>query len=243
MVQREKFQEIRHRLGLTPPDVRSGSTVLADDVDDVAAALGVPPAGSIQKTWLAIIEALGGVPEDSDISHPGSGTITDQGFDKVLEALNLLDTDTPEVRAVRATATYPAPQSEAGGRRRVFVEVTRRQGQPLFRKALLDAYGGACCMSQVGDQDSLEAAHIRQYNGPQTNAISNGLLLRADLHTLFDRGLITVDAGYRVIVSDRLANPIYRDLHGRPLHLPQREVDLPDQEALNDHRTWSGLDA
>jgi hypothetical protein len=158
MVLREKFGEIKKGLGLAPPDVRSGSTVLRQDVDEVAAALGVRPAASVQETWNSIIESLGGVPEPTDISHPGSGTITDQGFDKVLAALDALQSaPLGEPDAARASA-QENPSVEDAGRRRVLAEVTRRQGQPLFRSTLLDVYGNVCCISGVTDVEVIEAA-------------------------------------------------------------------------------------
>ncbi len=205
-------------------------------------ALGVEWAGSIQKTWLEIIGALGGVPDpDTDTSDEGSGTITDTGFEKVLYALDaLVDAPLPEGEAAREIST-PTPGSEEAGRRRVLAEVTRRQGQPAFRRALLEAYGGACCVTGVADLSVVETAHIRQYDGPATNIVRNGLPLRADLHTLFDRGLIAIDDEYRVIVSPELNHDGYRGLHGRQISLPPNPVAHPALEALAAHRAWSGL--
>jgi predicted restriction endonuclease len=71
--------------------------------------------------------------------------------------------------------------------------VSKRRGQPEFQRKLLDAYNSKCAMSQCDAIPALEAAHIIPYKGPETNHISNGLLLRADLHTLFDLCHIAVD--------------------------------------------------
>ena len=64
-----------------------------------------------------------------------------------------------------------------------------------FRDALIGAYAGRCAITGCSVLDILEAAHITPYLGPDTNHVTNGLLLRADLHTLFDTCLLyTSDA-------------------------------------------------
>src|SRR5579862_5392280 len=68
-----------------------------------------------------------------------------------------------------------------------------RQGQPRFREALLGAYGGRYAISRCDVAEVLEAAHVLPYRGKQTNHVQNGILLRGDLHTLFDLGLIAVE--------------------------------------------------
>jgi predicted restriction endonuclease len=63
----------------------------------------------------------------------------------------------------------------------------------------------------------LEAAHIFPYRGPQTNHVTNGLLLRADLHVLFDLGLLRIDADSLTVELDPILNGTsYAELSGRP---------------------------
>jgi hypothetical protein len=76
------------------------------------------------------------------------------------------------------------PKGQDDARARVLREVVQRRGQQKFRKALIAAYGGRCAISGCPVTPLLEAAHITPYLGPDTNSITNGLLLRADLHTL-----------------------------------------------------------
>ena len=85
------------------------------------------------------------------------------------------------------------PKDLADGRKKQLAEIIRRQGQPSFRKKLLKAYNAVCAITGTSLPVVLEAAHITPYLGPATNATSNGILLRGDLHTLFDLGLVTVD--------------------------------------------------
>lgn len=67
-----------------------------------------------------------------------------------------------------------------------------RRGQPRFRRLLLDAYLGRCAITGTAIPALLEAAHISRYRGDHTDRVDNGLLLRADIHTLFDLHLLTV---------------------------------------------------
>jgi putative restriction endonuclease len=88
----------------------------------------------------------------------------------------------------------------------------------------------------------LEAAHIVPYNGPETNHPGNGLLLRADLHALFDLGLVAVDAATMcLLVSPKLAGTPYDDYRGKPIAVPDDPASRPSREALEQHRQESRL--
>ncbi|MEV4479081.1 HNH endonuclease [Micromonospora coxensis] len=128
----------------------------------------------------------------------------------------------------------PEPESLPEGRRRRLAEVTARQGQSEFRRKLMVAYGGRCAITGCDTEAALQAAHISPYDGPATNRVTNGLLLRADLHNLFDRGLIWVDGEQRVRVKSHVVH--YAPWHGEPLRPPARDVDRPDPDALALHR-------
>jgi hypothetical protein len=87
-----------------------------------------------------------------------------------------------------------------------------------------------------------QAAHIYPYRGPDTNKVPNGLLLRADWHTLFDCGLVTVDPStMAIVVTCALRGSEYGAFHGRPLGVPRRAVDQPSKEALALHRKLAGI--
>lgn len=93
-----------------------------------------------------------------------------------------------------------------------------RRGQAAFRAALMQAYGGRCAITGCAVTAILEAAHIIPYNGPGTNKLTNGLLLRTDLHTLFDCGLLAIDPRRRnVVISNDLKDSSYSKLAGRRL--------------------------
>ncbi|WP_147434696.1 HNH endonuclease [Micromonospora musae] len=162
----------------------------------------------------------------------------------VVAGPDVLTSSVQTVRAMRALESLslnkelddqqaPEPQNLPEGRRRRLAEVTARQGQADFRRRLIEAYGGCCAISGCDVEAVLQAAHIDPYNGPATNRVTNGLLLRADLHNLFDRGLIWIDGSYRVRVAEGLDH--YSDLDGRRLQLPPSQ-HRPDKEALLRHR-------
>jgi len=113
------------------------------------------------------------------------------------------------------------PENDAGytstgtdERERVLRAIRVRRGQSKFRRSLIDLYQGKCAVSGCELVDLLEAAHISPYLGPEDNHPDNGLLLRADLHTLFDLGLMAIDPhGLRVHFSMSARQAGYDHLH------------------------------
>lgn len=119
------------------------------------------------------------------------------------------------------------------GRAGRMAPVVQRPGQQAFRDTLLTAYG-CCQVTGTTVIETLEAAHIHPDRGPVTNHISNGLLLRADLHCLFDVGLMTVHPTRLIIlVAPELQATPYGQYHGRPLLVGSAR--RPSREALRWH--------
>jgi len=110
--------------------------------------------------------------------------------------------------------------------------VAMREGQGEFRIGLLEAYDRRCAMTGCSVVEILEAAHIKPYRGPETHRTDNGLLLRADIHTLFDKGLLWVDEYWMIQISDRLRGSEYEPLHGRRLRVPAKPEHHPHSEHL-----------
>jgi putative restriction endonuclease len=119
--------------------------------------------------------------------------------------------------------------------------VRPRLGQGTFRVAVTAAYGGACAISGEHSLPVLEAAHIRPYSSHAgTHDVTNGLLLRADIHRLFDRGYVTITPEHRFVVSQRLEQEwengkAYYAMDGKALALPSGVADRPDGAALRWH--------
>lgn len=120
------------------------------------------------------------------------------------------------------------------------VLVRPRLGQRSFRVAVLDSYGRRCAITSERTLPALEAAHIREYSATPEHVISNGILLRADIHKLFDSGYVTVTPEHRFLVSRRIKEEFengrdYYALHGSVIRLPQNPLHRPDESALNWH--------
>lgn len=108
--------------------------------------------------------------------------------------------------------------SNGDERQRVLREIRIRRGQQAFRMTLLDAFHGKCAISGCSVTGVLEAAHIRPYRGPGDNHPSNGLLLRSDLHTLFDLNLLGIEPDGHVIRIHKSARQSpYDAYHGTKL--------------------------
>lgn len=130
------------------------------------------------------------------------------------------------------------PKDIADARKRVTADIVRRRGQPAFRKALMGAYDSACAITGCNLPAVLEAAHIYPYKGGHTNVLSNGILLRADIHTLFDLRLIAIESEKMVIrISPELIGTDYATLDGSSVRLPKQVSDRVSAEALDWH--WS----
>ena len=120
------------------------------------------------------------------------------------------------------------------------VTLAPRVGQGTFRIAVTDAYRRACSVTGEHSLPALAAAHIRPYAEGGPHHVSNGLLLRADLHRLFDKGYVTVDLDLRLVVSPRLKTEFhngrtYYPLHGLTLRVPESEKDRPAPDELRWH--------
>lgn len=103
-----------------------------------------------------------------------------------------------------------------------------RRGQSRFRANLIGAYSGKCAVTGSRIEELLEAAHIIPHAEGADYRVSNGLLLRADIHTLYDLHLLSVDERYRVHLSKRLMLTDYRTHHGSELRaLPATSAQQP----------------
>lgn len=128
------------------------------------------------------------------------------------------------------------PKNIPDGRRRIIAAVIRRLGQQAFRRKLVSAYAGQCAITRCKTLWVLEAAHISPYRGLKTNTVANGLLLRADVHTLFDLALISVEPKKLVVKASRLLKGSqYEALDGRGLRLPVKASLHPSVAALEYH--------
>jgi putative restriction endonuclease len=133
--------------------------------------------------------------------------------------------------SIRAVAERPVEVEGA-----MFGEAQRgrvRLGQGAFRVMVTDAYDRRCAISGEKALPVLQAAHIQPVTEGGLHRLDNGLLLRSDVHTLFDRGYITVTPEHRIeVAAQRLKDDFdngepYVPFHGTPIHLPRSEAERP----------------
>lgn len=119
-----------------------------------------------------------------------------------------------------------------------------RPGQKIFRATILAAYRGACAITNEHSVPVLDAAHIRPYAEEGPDRVTNGMLIRTDLHRLFDEGYVTVTPEYQFEVgralkdeydNGRVYYALRDELHGTRIRLPDRTEHWPERSALEWH--------
>jgi putative restriction endonuclease len=119
--------------------------------------------------------------------------------------------------------------------------IKSRLGQGAFRILVIGAYKRKCAISGEKALPVLQAAHIRPFNEQGPNSVNNGLLLRSDLHILFDRGYITVSPEYKIEVSRRIKEEFnngkhYYAFHGKEFNaLPKIIEERPSLDYIRWH--------
>jgi putative restriction endonuclease len=115
-----------------------------------------------------------------------------------------------------------------------------RLGQGAFRLMVMDAYGRRCAITGEKTLPALDAAHIRPFSELQSHEVQNGILMRSDIHRLFDQGYVTVTPDLRFRVSPQIRDQfhngvIYYDLHDRAVQVPDAAEQRADNSALEWH--------
>jgi putative restriction endonuclease len=222
---------------------KNGTSSLADFIRLVSRRRRTPPnVGEIPRVGCIMLTQPFFFGKDERVSGiPGWHPNTQPG--------RYYDTDEPEGRRLHEqvmmslrgipTAVFEEPvEPEARyGRRRL------RDGPAIFRSRVTDAYGRRCAVTRERVLPVLEAAHIKPYALAGPNVVQNGLLLRADIHKLFDDGYATVrgePGGYRFAVSRKIKAEFdngqqYLDLDTRPLARPQSSIEYPSPEFIAWH--------
>ena len=112
--------------------------------------------------------------------------------------------------------------------------IRKRRGAPRFRRGLLRLYGQRCAITGEGPVDVLEAAPIEPHAVRGRNSADNGLLLRADIHTLFDLGLLKVEPkSMSVQIHPKLRSTYYETLHSTKLR-PRADGSTPNLAYLQE---------
>lgn len=125
------------------------------------------------------------------------------------------------------------PSSTKDERDKVLKTIVQRRGQKKFRNELLRIYNNTCVVTECNIPDVLEACHITPYLGEKSNHPSNGLLLRADIHTLWDLGMIAINPlDMKVNIKHSILGSAYDKFHSKKVNFSEEEK--PSIEALNE---------
>jgi hypothetical protein len=195
-------------------------------------------------TWISVIDRGSEALHDNQIplSTIGrSGRTSGSKPQKTAKAasqppVNMRDLVARKVKRLRA----PKEQDETV--EKIVASIAAQQGQKEFREKLFDAYGDRCLVTGPNIRDILEAAHIQPYADSGPSTLENGLLLRADIHTLFDLYLIAIDEEkMTVLISPSLVSTPYAEFAGKSLQFPDGVTARPSGALLEKHRQASGL--
>lgn len=120
------------------------------------------------------------------------------------------------------------------------IQVKPRLGQGSFKIVVTDAYKRSCAVTGERALPVLEAAHIKPYADGGEHRIDNGILLRSDVHRLFDKGYMTITPSLKIEISRRIKEEFdngkyYYTFHGRPVNKPRYLFDQPSKEFLEWH--------
>jgi putative restriction endonuclease len=179
------------------------------------------------------------VPEDwhlNIVQGKGYDTATTNGMRLWTDVAERMRRNPASASALPVAVSDPKGQPRFGEP----IVIHPRLGQGSFRVLVTDAYERRCAVTKERTLPVLEAAHIRPYAEGGEHRVDNGLLLRRDLHTLFDRGYITVTPELKLEVSKRLREDFangrdYYALQGRELWLPMPTAGRPRAEFLAWH--------
>ena len=170
----------------------------------------------------------------STADHAGK-RLWDQVFSRFLEYQDPLQPLEPGPNPGKENPDWPGYSGLSLSRRRI--------GQGAFRVLVTDAYNRKCSISGEKTLLVLEAAHIQSFSSAGPNSISNGLLLRSDIHKLFDAGYLTITPDYRVEVSRRIKQEFengkeYYQFHGKTcLFLPEAPGERPRKQYIDWHNS------
>lgn len=140
-------------------------------------------------------------------------------------------------------ASQAAPQFQVGDGTVMWsnpVLVKQRLGQGAFRILVTDTYQRQCAVTHEKALPALEAAHIQPVTEEGKHRIDNGLLLRSDIHRLFDKGYVTITPDYKFRASRKLKDDFdngeeYFRLQGATIWVPRDSDSRPKREFLEWH--------
>lgn len=161
-----------------------------------------------------------------------SGALREEPLDSFRLQITQPDrlTDAPRTPEIETASVEVTPTDE-----RLLQAIWTRRGQADFRAKLLLAYGGRCAITDCGAEEALEAAHVFPFAEDRNYELSNGILMRADMHTLFDLFLLSIEPKTTAVWLAPGLLPHYGELHSRIVKFPKDPSLRPDAARLEHH--------
>jgi putative restriction endonuclease len=194
--------------------------------------------GCILLTQPFFFKAQDWIPVPSDFSL---NIVQGKGYDLAVgHGLHLWEQVKERLEALPISVVGPMRVAEAEARYGEPVLVVPRLGQGSFRVLVTDVYERRCAITGERTLPALEAAHIKPYSEEGPHRVDNGLLLRSDIHRLFDSGYVTVTSDHHFEVSNRIKEEFdngeeYRALHGKRIWVPPSPGFQPSPDFLTWH--------
>jgi hypothetical protein len=203
--------------------------------DSSVAELGVKIGRATTGVYNKIMNFRSIDPNDPRKGMSGSGKIDRQVWKNYYEAstgklnMGLLREDYSQLFSAKTVVTQekrsnderikiPQEASDDNVSDKRLVSISRRRGQPAFRKRLLVLYDGKCAITGEAVDEVVDAAHIVNHSQSGVNHSDNGILLRSDVHDLFDAGLLMVNpSDYSIIIDESLKETSYFQFNGNKL--------------------------
>lgn len=200
--------------------------------------------GTVAQIGCTILSSAIFFPKELWIKQPndwGSQNLRYKGYDLTSgEGLRIWKECQEHARLMEVDYSEVKTRIPLGNRYGEPILIVPRLGQRTFRLAVTAAYSKACAVTGEHSLPVLEAAHIKPYKKGGEHLITNGILLRSDLHRLFDKGYMTITPDLRIEVSRRLKldysnGHTYYPLHGHEIRKPKVQIYVPDKEYLKWH--------
>lgn len=237
-------------------DQANGCASLAemrDRISTIRERIRYRPGSPLQQIGCILIVQPVFFPRDAWVAQPSDWPVRTQSYKRYDlsqgEGARVWSECLANAQALQSAGRLPAAAvAEGPSRYGVPRLVEPRLGQGTFRVSVLDAYERACAVTDEHSLPALDAAHIRPFTEGGPHDVRNGLLLRADLHRLFDQGYITVTPDLRIQVSERLRDDYhngrcYYPMRGHRIHVPGSVAERPAREFLEWHNESAFLSA
>jgi len=197
-------------------NIRSGYLLAYDNEEKAFSSFYNSIGGTVQEYWSRLPKPQGITGDLDNWNHQHSAVHNiwasnshDSLYD---ELMKIVKQDSEVQELVEQLINHPKYAERT---------IAIRQGQPEFRRSLLKKYK-RCMITHCIDSHVLQACHILPYSQSHDNSLENGLLLRADIHILFDKKLITIDNNFNVRVSENIHSPKYRELNGKKIEFGEQ---------------------